>query len=152
MISGYIKNLKEHLLQIKYGILKTTGIPLWRISHSFMIETHKVTDEGYLWCTASYTLPKDLIFEKSFPVKLKYIQKASGLFVKVTGRAKVINPSFNTKYFEKNESTGVYENVLLLKIKIEDAHYYKKRSISPYTSFLQAINNFTLRVLPGTKA
>lgn len=152
MISGYVKNLKENLLQIKYGILKTTGILLLKESHSFVIETHKVTDEGYLWCTASYILPPDLILERNFAVKLKYIQKATGLFVKVTGRAKVINPSFNAKYFEKNESTGVKENLLLLKIKIEEAQYYKKKSISAYTSFLQAVNNFTFRVLPGTRA
>ncbi|MBC7827642.1 MAG: hypothetical protein H7122_07850 [Chitinophagaceae bacterium] len=152
MIAGYIKNLKENLLQIRYGILKITSIPLLRISHSFMIETHKVTDEGYIWCTAAYPLPSNLIYEKSFAVKVKYIQKTTGLFVKVTGRAKVVNPSFNTRYFEKNESAGMTENVLLLKIKIEEANYYKKRTISAYTTFLQVVNNFTFRVLPGTRA
>lgn len=152
MISGYIKNLKENLLEIKYGILKTSGVLLLRHAHSFMIETHKVTDEGELWCTASYTLPYDLIFQKGFPVKLKYVQKATGLFVKVTGRAKVINPAFNTKYLGKNEGNESDKNVLLLKVKIEEAHYYKKKTISAYTSFLQAINIFTFKALPGTRA
>lgn len=149
MRSGHVKNLKENLLQIKFGILKTGGIPPFRYSNSLMIETHKVTDEGYIWCTAPYSLPSELFMKASFGVKLHYVQKATGLFIKVTGKAKVINPSFNTKYFEKNESSGVNEKVLLLKVKIERVHYYKKKSLSPYTSILQAVNNFTLAILPG---
>jgi hypothetical protein len=150
MKSATIKNMKQTLEEIRFGILQTSGTPFLKFSHSIIIETLKVTDDGCIWCTSA-SLPAGLVSGKYFGVKLKYVQKAAGIFIKVTGRARVINPAFSI-YTTDDGIRGSQQNVLLLKVKIEEAHHYKKRSISSYTSFLQAVSNFTFRILPGAKA
>ena len=145
------RNKKQMLEEIKFGLLQTSGTPFLKLSRSLVIETLKVTYDGEIWCTSPDSLPPAFVSGKFFGVKLKYIQKNAGLFIKVTGRARVINPSFNNGTSEKNVE-GKQQNVLLLKVVVEEGHQYKKTSVSVYTSFLQAVNNFTFRILPGTKA
>jgi hypothetical protein len=151
MKSINIRSMKQMLEEIKFGLLQTSGTPFLKLSRSLVIETLRVTDDGAIWCTSPDSLPPAFVSGKYFGVKLKYIQKGAGLFIKVTGKARVINPSFNSGALAKNVE-GKQQNVLLLKVIIEEGHQYKKTSVSGYTSFLQAVNNFTFRILPGTKA
>jgi general stress protein 26 len=146
MIHNTIEKLKADLEQIKFGILKTTGNSLLKLSHSFMINTFKVDHNGHLWCSASALLPSESAKRKGFTAQLRYVHKAQGLFVKVTGHATVVHmnsPEVN-EFVEKDIFTGK-DNACFLKIKIEEVHYYRKKSISASTSFLQAVNMFTFK-------
>lgn len=143
MVYDNIERLKMKLQQIRFGILKTTNTPFLQLSRSFIIETRKLDYDGYLWCTADLSA-STLTLGKGFAAQLKYVYKPEGLFIKVTGHASVVDPrslhgheSAEINDFSKEESS------CLLRIKIEEVQYYKKKSISAYTSFLQAISVFS---------
>ena len=147
-----IEIIRQKLEQIRFGILKTNVTSFLQSSRSFIIETTRVTDDGFLLCTTADFFPPDLSGGKSFGVNLNFIQKAEGLFFKITGRAVLINnKSLDNNPIESRTDVGHQEQLSFLKVKIEEAHHYKKKSVSAYTSFLQVINIFTL-VLPATKA
>jgi len=151
MINVNLKNLKDKIEQINVGILKIQS-PLLPFSQSIIIETCKVDGDGYIWCTSSHTLPSNYLGGKNVGVTLKYIQKSEGKFIKITGRAKLISISQRVIGSSSEKTLNKeYEKVFLLKIEIEEVHSYKKKTISAYTSFLQAINSYTFQLVPGTK-
>jgi hypothetical protein len=145
MKSGNVDNVKRKIEQIRFGILKISGAPALSIPSSCMIETLQLTDDGYLWCTTHCPPSPKWLRAQGFRVKIKYIQKTEGLFIKLTGQAEVINNKLPGSHKDPiQELSDNKELKLLLKIRIEEAHCFQKKSISPYTSFLQSINNYTL--------
>jgi general stress protein 26 len=144
MVYGNIERLKDNLEQIKFGILKTAGSTLLKLSNSFIIETCKVDHNGDLWCTSSVLLPSDLSHRKDFAAQLKYVNKAEGLFIKISGHATLMDVNSPEVHEIQELVNAKPRKNSLLKIKIEEVQYYKKKSVSAYTSFLQAVNIFTL--------
>jgi hypothetical protein len=149
MTQGSVEKLKEKLEEIRFGILKISGIPFLKISKSFIADTCKVDYDGYLWCTIPDTVPFGLSDGKAFTTQLKYVQKQEGLFIKVIGQAMTVKNGWRgeAKTFEKENLINSNDNTTLIKIKIEEVQYYRKKSISACTSFLQAINILTLNPL-----
>ena len=144
MKSGKIENIRQKLLAIRFGILKTTTTPFLQSSRSFMIDTSEITEDGYLYCNTDDLVPQDLTARKKFGVKLNFISKDEGLFIKLAGRVMDCKKHTSGRWTSIGESnTDSAESTCLIIVKIDEVHCYKKRSTSPYTSFLQAINNFT---------
>jgi hypothetical protein len=144
MKSAKIENIRQKLLAIKFGILKTSTTPFLQSSRSFIIETSDITEDGHLYCSTSDIMPADLTTGKRFAVKLNFISKEEGLFIKLSGR--VVDCKNQLAGHPAAMPERVYysdEPVCMIKVKIDEVNSYKKRSTSPYTSFLQAINNFT---------
>ena len=138
-----IRQVKEQIEKIRFGILKTYSGHIWSAPISFMIETVKLSEDGYLWCTSSYFPVSDSMRARGFRVRLKFIQKSQGLFIKLVGRAVIRDKQFLNKYIANAKPTGDAEERLLLKIRIEEVYGFEKRITSPYTSFFQSISNFT---------
>ena len=141
MKSGKIENIRQKLLSIRFGILKTSTTPFLQSSRSFMIDTADITEDGFLYCNTTDNVPSDLTGGKKFAVKLNYISKEEGLFIKLAGKVVACKNDLADKRPSDEDSSA--KAVCRIKVKIDEVHCYKKRSTSPYTSFLQAINNFT---------
>lgn len=106
---------------------------------SFMIETLNLTEDGYLLCSTTSLPALIKTATGSFRVKLKYIQKAESLFIKLVGRASIIRSSFLNEIGSKQADDKTF-----IKVKIEEAYCFQKKSTSPYTSFLQSMNTFSM--------
>lgn len=144
MMHDNLQKLKRNLEQIKFGILKTTGSSLLKLTYSFIVDTCKVDCDGYVWCIATAPLPAELTQKKGFAAQLKYVHKVDGVFIKVTGIATPIDAnSPDGEAFLHTNMVVITTNQCLLKLRIEEVHYFKKKSISAYTSFFQAVNIFT---------
>ena len=145
MKPGKIENIRQQLLSIKFGILKTTKTAFLHSSRSFMIDTSDITEDGYLYCSTDDVVPTDLTSGKKFAVKLSFISKEEGLFIKLAGKVVDCKNQTIGQSASSIEKIDRYSNepTCLIKVKIDEVHCYKKRSTSPYTSFLHAINNFT---------
>jgi general stress protein 26 len=138
MMYDKIERLKQKLERIKIGILKTSGL---KLSHSFIIDTCRVDHDGYLWCSSPDRLPFRSDDGKGFAVQVKYVDKSMSLFIKISGQA-VVTAKFPCEHEQQTKNIESTENNVLLKIKIDEVHYYQKKYISAYTSFLDAINYF----------
>lgn len=137
MKPGNIYNMKQALEKIRFGIVKMMHHSFLTDPVSFMIETLAFTDDGHLWCTTT-GLPAECIQSNNFPVNLKYVQKTQGLFIKLVGRAEIV------------QSGGTDQ--MLIRVRIDEAQGYMKQNTSPYTSFLQSINNFTIGRQPSSRS
>jgi|GEM_PF-4016182 len=142
--SGNIEIVKQMIEQIKYGILKISNVPSSKDGHGLMFKTLKVTDDGHVWCSLNKMISFALTDGKNRSVELKYIQKAEGLFIKLSGSAEVVkNSFFKNQVLVHRQNIIPRNHVSMLKVKIVEWHCYKKRSTSPFTSFLQAIDTCT---------
>ena len=142
MKPGNMYNVRQALEKIRFGIVKMINSAFVKDPVSFMIETLVLTDDGHLWCTAT-GLPAECIQSNKFPVKLSYIQKGQGLFIKLAGRAEIVeNDLQSNDPIKRKLSTG--QTQMLIRVRIEEAQGYQKQSTSPHTSYLQSINHFTI--------
>ena len=116
--------IEQQILKIKFGILKASKTFALKSPISFMIEAIDVID-GCVFCRASDTTMSSPGVNSK--VILKFIQKQEGLFIKLTGH--VLKTADG-----KND---------LIKIRIDEAYCFQKKSTSPYTSFLQTLGVFT---------
>ncbi len=130
-------------MEIRFGILKTARTSVLKAPASMMVETLELTGEGHLLCTTTDTSDFQRMTDDNLEVTLKYIQKPEGLFIKLTGfivsSNKTIAVGSSTQKSHPNNST----NNIVIKIRINDVHVFKKRSTSPYTSFLQSLSALT---------
>jgi hypothetical protein len=138
MLDGNLEFVKSKIEYIKYAIMKVPGKPFLQASR-FMIESHKADDSGYLWCSTKDPIPKQLLKQPDFAVCIKYVLKEENMFMKVTGRASVVNRSPEA---HASEDRTVYP---LLRIQIREAVYFKKKTLSQYTSVLQAVWKFSVK-------
>lgn len=136
-----LKTVKEKINQIGFGIMKISGSSMWSMPGSFMIDTFEITDEGHLWCTTVDAPPEEMTRIKNQRVKLKYVQKSSGLFIRIVG---------HIAHIDHVASNPGNADQRIIMVKVEEVNCFQKQTISPSTSFLQLVSNFTMsRVLAG---
>ena len=140
MRPGSLETLKMKIQRIKLGLLKVSGSHTLSIPTSCLIEVLRFSDDDHLWCTTAELSSAEIIKIHNSKVKLKFVQKNEGLFIKLTGHAAIMS-SFKTGDLVNNRA-GESHKPIMLKIKIEHADCFQKRSTSRYTSFLQSISHF----------
>ena len=115
-----------------------------------MIETLQVTAEGDLFCVPVHSPTINFARLQNRKVKLKYVDKSTGVFIKVVGRVSVSRDSLPSEghNIQRRGQPGDAQSILM--VKVEEVHCFQKQTISPYTSLLQSVNNFTMnRILAG---
>ena len=127
--------------RIKLGLLKVSGSHTLSIPTSCLIEVLRFSDDNYLWCIARDLTSSDVSKAHHARVKLKFVRKEEGLFMKLSGRAELMDA--HAAGFNPEMKKGDLEHKpVILKIKIDYADCFQKRSTSRYTSFLQSISHF----------
>ena len=142
--------VKEKVEQLKFAILRVSGKPFLPLNRC-LVETQRTDDDGNIWCTTTAALPKVLLSEKGFEVSLKFAHKEEDMFLDLKGLAYI------EEYSEliRDEVTGSKVNFrkerkILLRIAVNEAGYFRKKSLSRYTSVLQSIWSFSFRSwIPG---
>jgi hypothetical protein len=143
MRQANITTIKEKIMEIRFGILKTVRASVLKAPSSLMIETIELTADGHLLCTIADPSAFNRMATESLAVTVKYVQKSEGLFIKLTGRT-VISNSIILQNSLNNKSQPNYDTTSpVIKILIDDVHCFKKKCMSPYTSFLQSLSTFT---------
>jgi general stress protein 26 len=146
MLDGNLEFFKTKIEYIRYAVMKVQGKSFLN-ANRFMIESHQADDNGFLWCSTKDRLPKQLLRQPDFPVCIKYVLKEENMFMKITGRASLVNRN------PGEEETLEPETGRLLRIKISEAVYFKKKTLSQYTSVLQAVWKFSFKnLIPKRKA
>jgi hypothetical protein len=136
-----LETVKLKIQRIRLGLLKATGSHALNIHTSCLIEVLRFTDDNYLWCITTDLNSADISRTHNAKVKLKFVRKEEGLFMKLTGRAEIIDApaaGFNSGM----KSGSLQHKPVMMKIKIDNADCFQKRSTSRYTSFLQAVSHF----------
>jgi len=142
MRPGNLENVKLKIQQIRLGLLKASGGHALSIPTTCLIEVLQFTNDNYLWCITTDLSSSELTKTHNTKVKLKFVRKDEGLFIKLTGRAEIIGTHAGGVRSEMKNTSRQHKTVLM-KIKIEHADCFQKRSTSRYTSFLQSISHFT---------
>ena len=142
MRPGNLETLKLKIQRIRLGLLKASGSYALSIPTSCLIEVLRFSEDDYLWCTTADLSAAEITKTHNAKVKLKFVQRESGLFIKLGGRAEVIGTPVATVDSRNNNRAGHHHKPVMLKIKIEYADCFEKRATSRYTSFLQSISHF----------
>ena len=148
---GNLETVKLKIQRIRLGLLKATGNHALDLHTSCLIEVLRFTEDNYLWCITTGLSSSDISKTHNAKVKLKFIRKEEGLFIKLTGRAEVID--LHAVAFNPEMKSGrLQPKPVMLKIKIEHADCFQKRSTSRYTSFLQSVSHLASNTaLAGTR-
>ena len=142
MRPGNLETLKLKILGIRLGLLKASGSHALSIPTSCLIEVLRFSDDDYLWCTTTDLSAAEITKTHNAKVKLKFVEKENGLFIRLGGRAEIIGTSAATVDSRNNNRAGHQHKPVMLKIKVEYADCFEKRSTSRYTSFLQSVSHF----------
>lgn len=143
MRQANMMTIKQTIMQIRFGILKTIRTSALKTPASLMIETSELTDDGCLICTTTDASAYKRMMAESLGVTLKYVRKSEGLFIKVSGRTVISNSTIRPASLTPTSRPNYGPEPLVIKILIEDVHCFKKTCTSPYTSFLQTLSIFT---------
>src|SRR6478609_6645381 len=97
-------------------------------------------ESGIIWLTSKDPLPKILISAKGFNVHLRYINKDEEKYLQIEGKAFIEQYSeIVTDESQKDKVTFKNQKNILIRVEVSTAEYFKKKTISRYTSFLQSI-------------
>ncbi|MGZ5245707.1 MAG: hypothetical protein ACXWV5_01375 [Flavitalea sp.] len=151
MFNGDLEFVKSKIEYIRFAMVKVTGKPFLK-QDRFLGEALNTDYDGNLWIRLKDELPIQLKSSKGFHVTLQFIHKEEDMFLKAKGKAVLEQHPENFAELngpdEQNQLKGP-----VLKIEMHSAQYFKKKTLSRYTSKLQNICNLTLKkVLPGIKA
>ena len=140
MRAGNLESVKLKIQRIRVGLLKASGGHPLSIPTTCLIEVLRFTNDNYLWCITTDLSSSELTKTHNTKVKLKFVRKDEGLFIKLTGRAEIVGTHADSVRAEMKNTSR--HKTVMMKIKIEHADCFQKRSTSRYTSFLQSISHF----------
>ena len=143
MRSGNLESVKLKIQRIRLGLLKASGGYALSIPTTCLIEVLQFTNDNYLWCITTDLSPSELMKTHNTKVKLKFVRKDEGLFIKLIGRAEIVDTDADGVRSETKNTSRQHKTVMM-KIKIEHADCFQKRSTSRNTSFLQSISHFAI--------
>ena len=139
MVENDLEVVRRKVELLHYAVLKIVGKHFLKISR-ILVETVSMDESGIIWLTSKDPLPKILINPRGFNVHLRYINKHEEKYLQIEGRA------FIEQYSEmvmdehrQDKVTFKNQNNILIRVEVSTAEYFKKKTISRYTSFLQSI-------------
>ncbi|MES2328872.1 MAG: hypothetical protein V4539_04665 [Bacteroidota bacterium] len=114
-----------------------------------VIRTLKIDENGNIWFMVNKPAQIVTEFEKQFPVALNYYKKGTPFFVNVFGIARIINDPEELQCAALDNDIEIFEEKLLLSVKITNVNYYEKEADvkkSWFTKFKKAISEL---FIPG---
>lgn len=153
MFNGDLEFVKNKIEYIRFGMVKVTGKPFLK-QDRFLSEAIRMDNDGNLWVELKEELPKILINSKGFNVTLQFIQKEEDMFLKAKGKAFVEEYSESIEENSQKPLEAIFENKtrVILRIELNSANYFRKKTLSRYTSMFQNVANLSLkRIMHGIK-
>jgi general stress protein 26 len=137
--------LQEKIEQIGSAIFFNLSDSVLKLPTS-IVTTLKVDDFGYVWFFVKKPNQHIQEFEKEFPVRMDFFKKGMDYFLQVSGKGwVVIDPEQVAHFIEANNEvhTGIFNDMVLVKVKMLKAEYYETQNAGKATWWKQAINTVT---------
>ena len=136
--SGSTGNLAQAIMDIGRGILKFNESE--KSAQSILVETHSLTDDGQLFCAIDEHSASLWPAVGNLPITLKFVQKAKGLFIKLTGRVRLM----------PNSTTG---GPKLLRITVDAISGFKKISSTAAHGIIESFSSLDkIQYVPPSRA
>jgi len=139
MVENNLEVVRRKVEYLHYAVMKISGKHFLKINR-LLVETERMDESGTIWLTTNDPLPKILINPKGFNVHLRYVNKDEEKYLQIEGRA------FIEQYAEavtaepgQDKVTFISQKKIQIRVELLTAEYFKKRTISKYTSFLQSV-------------
>lgn len=147
MFNGDLEFIKGKIGYIKFARMKIKGKPFLK-ENRFIIEAIRMDESGNLWAVVKQPLPQILIGPKGFHVTLQFVHKEEDMFLRAKGTAFIeeYSESLHDKD-SRSEMLFIHEKSVLLRIELATANYFRKRTLSDYTSVMQWITGLTFKNL-----
>jgi general stress protein 26 len=153
MFNGDLEFVKNRIEYIRFGMVKITGKPFLK-QDRFLSEVIEMDNKGNLWVELKEELPKVLINSKGFSVSLQFVHKEEDMFLKAKGRAFIEEYSEHIEEDTQKPLERIFENKtrIVLRIELQSANYFRKKTLSRYTSMFQNVANLNLKkIFQGVK-
>jgi len=139
MVESNLEVVRRKVESLHYAVMKIAGKHFLKINR-LLVETERMDESGTLWLTSNDALPNILINPKGFKVHLRYVNKDEEKYLQIEGRA-FIEQYSETVTADPGDAKITFRNEKNIRIRVEmaTAEYFKKRTISKYTSFLQLV-------------
>ena len=150
MVLNDVEVVRRKVEMLHYAVLKIVGKHFLKINR-ILVETERMDESGTIWLSTKDALPKILINTKGFNVHLRYVNKEEEKYLQIEGRAYIEQYS-ETVLDEPRQDKVTFKNQnnILIRVEIATAEYFKKKTISRYTSFLQSIWTLSMgRLIPS---
>jgi len=139
MVENNLEIIRKKVESLHYAVLKITGKHFLK-SNRLLVETVRMDDSGTIWLTTNDPLPKLLISPKGFNVHLRYVNKDEERYLQIEGRAFIEQyAEFVTAQPQQEKVTFTNQKNILIRVDVATAEYFKKKTLSKYTSFLQSV-------------
>ena len=137
-------DLQEVIESVRFGVVRITEKSLFS-NNRCLVETTHVDESGYIWCITSDTLPAAYQSGKTFPVSLKYVNREQHNYLKITGESTIVEVKQDLASGKKGR------NLTYIKIRVLEAQFFKKKTLSKYTSIFQSVWKISFRIFPRKK-
>jgi hypothetical protein len=139
MVENNLEVVRRKVESLHYAVMKIAGKHFLKMNR-LLVETDRMDESGTLWLTSNDALPNILINPKGFKVHLRYVNKDEEKYLQIEGRA-FIEQYAETVTADPGEAKVTFRNEKNIRIRVEmtTAEYFKKTTISKYTSFLQLV-------------
>ena len=139
MLQNNYEMVQRQVESLHFAAMKIVGKPLLKVNR-LLVETVRADDSGTIWVTAKDPLHKILINPKGFNVHLRYVNKDEETYLQIEGRA-FIEQYSEIVTDEPGDEKVMFKNQkeILIRVEISTAAYFRKKTLSKYTSILQSI-------------
>ena len=140
MVENNLEVVRRKVESLHYAVMKIAGKHFLKINR-LLVETERMDEAGTIWLTSNDELPNILINPKGFKVHLRYVNKDEEKYLQIEGRAFIEQYSETVTADPGEEANVTFKNQKNIRIRVEmsSAEYFKKKTISQYTSFLQLV-------------
>lgn len=137
--------LREKIQQIGSAIFFNLSDSVLKLPTS-LVRTLDVDDFGYVWFFVKKPNQQLQEFETEFPVRMDFFKKGVDYFLQVTGKGWVVSdPEQVANFVEANNEvhTGVFNDMVLVKVKMLKAEYYETQTRTNLSWWQTAYNTVT---------
>lgn len=142
--SHQLNFLQQKIQQIGSAIFFNLSDSVLKLPTS-LVSSLKVDDYGYVWFFVKRPQQQLQEFENEFPVRLDFFKKGSEYFLQVMGKGFVVNDpeEINTLQMSEEWNNLVWEDMVLVKVKMMKAEYYETQTKANTSWWQNAINTVT---------
>lgn len=140
MVEKNLEVVRSEVESLHYAVLKIAGKHFFKINR-LLVETIRMDNAGSIWLTTKEHLPNILINPRGFNVHLRYVNKEEEKYLQIEGRAFIEQYSETVMDEAEEHDKVTFKNLknILIRVDMRRAEYFKKKTISRYTSFLQSV-------------
>ncbi|HUR11925.1 MAG TPA: pyridoxamine 5'-phosphate oxidase family protein [Flavitalea sp.] len=142
--------LQDKIQELRSALFFSLSNSVLRMPTS-IITALRVDDAGQIWFFMGKPLQQLTEFDKQFPARLEFYKKGKASFIKVSGRACIVNDPHQVSELVtlSNEvAEKAMDQLVLVKLKIDKAEYFENAPATNGNVF-QSVYNQILRWLLG---